>query len=173
MQWSRWTVASASPRPQLFAFRCWHNFHSLKSLGRPWRSVVTAGAVSLWIRIALVAATGALGTVARYLVGLIVLFVSRDVAMSFVATLIVNAVGSFLFGYFATLPVDVTWMTPALRLVILTGFLGGFTTFSAFAGDTLQLFHARGPMWAVSYVIAQNTLGLVLAAWGVHAGKVL
>ncbi len=129
--------------------------------------------MSLLVRVVLVAATGALGAVARYLVGLAVLFVSRDVAFSFVATLIVNAVGSFLFGYFAAVPTDVSWMTPALRLGMLTGFLGGLTTFSAFAGDTLQLFHSRGALWAVSYVLAQNTLGVVLAAWGAHVGKLL
>lgn len=139
----------------------------------PKASVLTAGPVSLWLRIVLVAAMGALGAVTRYLVGLIVLFVSRDVGMSFVATLIVNAVGSFLFGYFVSLPADVTWLTPALRLGILTGFVGGLTTFSAFAGDTLQLFHARGVLWAVSYLLAQNTLGLLLAACGAHAGKLL
>jgi CrcB protein len=130
-----------------------------------------SGAVSWWVRVVLVAATGALGAVTRYLVGLLVLYVSRDLGFGFVATLIVNAVGSFLFGYFAALPTDVTWMTPALRLAMLTGFLGGLTTFSAFAGDTLQLFQVRGAVWAVSYVIAQNTLGISLAAWGAHWGK--
>lgn len=121
----------------------------------------------------LVAGFGACGAVGRYLVGLLVLRVSGGASLMFLATMIVNALGSFLFGYLASLGPHVSLLTPALRLGLLTGFMGAFTTFSAFSMDTLLLLQQRGPSWAAGYLLAQNILGIALAFFGVQLGRSL
>lgn len=83
-------------------------------------------------RFLLVCVGGAIGSGARYLValGAVALFGARFP----VGTLIVNLVGSFFIGLaMQALPVG------DLRLFVTTGVLGGFTTYSAFNNDTLQL----------------------------------
>jgi fluoride exporter len=85
-----------------------------------------------------------------------------------IGTLAVNLIGSFLIG-FATVACIGT-VSDALRLAILTGFLGGFTTFSAFSLDAVQLFsdgqNFAGGMYLALSVgggIGALCLGLVAA----------
>jgi CrcB protein len=81
-------------------------------------------------------------------------------------TLAVNLLGCFAIGLFAKIVTD-----EAARLTLMTGFLGGFTTFSAFSLETMQLFRNGLISTAVMYVTASN-LGGVLAAWaGWRIGK--
>jgi CrcB protein len=80
------------------------------------------------------------------------------------ATLLVNATGSLLIG------VVVTWLTaravdPAWRLVLVTGFLGGYTTFSAFSHETVSLLLDQRWERATLYVVGSNVVGVV-ACWG-------
>ena len=99
-----------------------------------------------------VAVGGALGSLLRYAAGLLV--------QQPWATLTVNLVGSFLIGlcalYFAS------GESPLLRLLVITGILGGFTTFSAFSLDSLMLLQLGGWGRALLY-IGGNTLGGLLA----------
>ncbi len=53
---------------------------------------------------------------------------------------LVNVLGCFLFGLFFGLGENRGWMTDNLRLLIFTGFLGSFTTFSTFSWNTMELF---------------------------------
>lgn len=103
----------------------------------------------------MVAAGGALGSVLRYFCGL---WVQQPWA-----TLTVNLLGSFLIGvcalYFSS------GEHPLLRLLLLTGILGGFTTFSAFSLDTLQLLQMGEWGRALLYVFG-NVVGGLLACWG-------
>jgi fluoride exporter len=85
-----------------------------------------------------VMAGGALGTLARYLVSVLALPISRDLPW---ATILINVSGSFLIGFVGTLtlaqgrfPVPET-----VRLFVMVGFCGGFTTFSSFSLQTLDL----------------------------------
>ncbi len=101
-----------------------------------------------------VALGGAIGAVLRYLTGLALAFPF--------GTLAVNVVGSFLIG--------VLWVALADRgawaALLITGVLGGFTTFSAFSLDTLRLVETgRAPMAAL-YVLASVTLSLGAVALG-------
>jgi CrcB protein len=86
-------------------------------------------------------------------------------------TLLVNLIGCFCFGVVSQIEPGGSWLTPSLRLMILTGFLGAFTTFSAYTYDTLQLYQTRGLPIAIAYVLAQNVAGIGLAAWGVVLGR--
>jgi CrcB protein len=90
----------------------------------------------LWICLA-----GAAGTGARYLVQL---GAAKAFGQTFpYGTLIVNVVGSFLIALLVQLSLSGDRISPTLRLVLATGFLGGFTTYSAFNYETLALFEQR------------------------------
>lgn len=104
-----------------------------------------------------VALGGALGTMARY-------FVSGLVANAFGetfpwGTLIINITGSFIIGFFATLtaPEGRLLVSGTTRQFVMVGICGGYTTFSSFSLQTLNLM--RGGEWAPA---AGNMLGSVV-----------
>ncbi len=79
--------------------------------------------------------------------------------------LAVNLSGCFLIGIVAAVLID----RPAedkLRLLVITGFLGSFTTFSAFGLDTYELLKADAPRLALANIAASVVLGTALAAGG-------
>ena len=111
-------------------------------------------------QILLVAVGGAVGSVARHLVGVASL---RLFGSGFpYGTLIVNLVGAFVMGVFIEILARRFGGSTDLRLLIATGVLGGFTTFSSFALDTAVLFE-RGELVS-SFVYVAVTLILGLAA---------
>jgi len=111
-----------------------------------------------------VAAGGALGSVARYLVGI---GSTKLFGLAFPwGTLLINIVGSFLIGAFVEL-FALKWDLPQEARVFLTvGICGGFTTFSAFSLDAYVLIE-RGEWWlATAYVVGSVALsiGALIAA---------
>jgi len=109
-----------------------------------------------------VALGGALGATLRYLVGL---GLEQRLGSGFpFGTLTVNLVGCLLIGLLAALFVDATEGREPLRLFLIVGCLGGFTTFSSFGLDTLRLLQDGAVAAAVGYVLASN-LGGLLACW--------
>jgi CrcB protein len=80
-------------------------------------------------------------------------------------TLAVNVSGSFLIGLLAGLFGAMETGHNA-RLFLITGFLGGFTTFSAFSLDALTLWERGAPLQAGLYVLASVILSLLAAAVG-------
>ena len=116
------------------------------------------------VHLLLVAAGGAAGSVCRHLVGLAAL---RLLGAGFPwGTLAVNVAGSFAMGVFIGLLALRFQGSPELRLLVATGFLGGFTTLSAFSLDTLVLYERGQPGLAAAYVGAT----LVLSLAGIVAG---
>ena len=108
----------------------------------------------------LVALGGAIGSVLRYYVGQWAL---RLMGPAFPwGTLAVNVVGCFVIGVFAELIARRFNASMELRLLLITGFLGGFTTFSAFSLDAISLFE-RGEAVAGGIYIAAS-VGLSMAA---------
>jgi CrcB protein len=81
------------------------------------------------------------------------------------ATFIVNIVGAFAIGVIAVLPA-VTAGPPLLRPFLITGILGGFTTFSAFALETGVLLDAGRTTIAMLYVLATMVAGLLAVRLG-------
>ncbi|OWO91050.1 protein CrcB [Rhizobium esperanzae] len=112
------------------------------------------------IQALLVAVGGAIGSVLRYFVGQWAL---RLMGPAFPwGTLAVNVVGCFAIGVFAELVARKFNASVELRLLLITGFLGGFTTFSAFSLDAISLFE-RGETVAGGIYIAAS-VGLSMAA---------
>jgi CrcB protein len=104
------------------------------------------------------AAAGALGTLARYgLTGL----VHRVDGVSFPwGTLTVNVLGCFLAGLLWTL-FEGHWPVSAeTRVVVMVGFMGAFTTFSAYAVETGELLRSAEWTYAAANVIFNNVIGL-------------
>ena len=122
--------------------------------------------MKLWLAIAL---GGALGSLARHGVG---------VAMRAIApgwpwgTVLVNVIGSFAIG--ALFALTLTRPNPdLLRLGLGTGLLGGFTTFSAFSLDALQLLRDQGLHSAGLYLVLSVAAGLAACALGLWLGKAM
>ncbi|MFC5755266.1 fluoride efflux transporter CrcB [Rhizobium sp. GCM10022189] len=108
----------------------------------------------------LVAVGGAIGSLLRYYVGLGSV---RLMGPSFPwGTLTVNVVGCFVIGVFAEMIARRFDASTELRLLLITGFLGGFTTFSAFSLDAITLFE-RGEVLAGGIYIAAS-VGLSMLA---------
>lgn len=122
---------------------------------------------SLWLRILVVAAAGACGALARWGTNAAVhLLVGRHEPWNW-GTVAVNVVGSFLFGVVFVLvqPKSTT------AVAILTGFLGAYTTFSAFAFDTHLLIVERGLLAATLNVAIHVGLGIAALVLGMALGR--
>ena len=108
-----------------------------------------------------IAGGGAMGALLRYLVGLLVYSVLDD-SWPY-GTLAVNILGSFLIGFLWQL-FDLNSYSQTSRLLIFTGGLGAFTTFSTFSLESLTLLQAgRIRAWGM-YALASN-LGGLAAVW--------
>lgn len=111
--------------------------------------------------ILLVALAGAVGTLVR--MGLTTLAV-RVLGGDFPwGTLTVNLLGSFAFGIVFGL-VRSRGLTPAHEVVLLVGLLGGFTTYSSFAFQSMELLSMGRTLAAVAYMVVTNTVGIA-AVW--------
>lgn len=120
----------------------------------------------LWLSLA-----GASGTVCRFA---LCEAVSRiRYAHSSLGTLAVNILGSFLFGLIFALGQKKTGLSPEVRVILLTGFMGAFTTFSTFAFDSARMLKSGQWMLAVTNIVAQVLFGILALGIGVIAGKAL
>ena len=116
-----------------------------------------------------IAAGGAAGAVLRFLMsGWVYTWLGRGFPYG---TLVVNVVGSLLMGLLSALLIERLSLGPEWRAAILIGLLGGFTTFSTFSIETLNLIEAG----AHAKALANAALSVVLcvgAVWvGVIAGR--
>ncbi|WP_112811815.1 fluoride efflux transporter CrcB [Ensifer sp.] len=115
----------------------------------------------------LVGAGGAIGSMARYLIGLWTL---QRFGPGFPwGTLGVNITGSFLIGLLAELIMRKFGASADMRLFLITGVLGGYTTFSAFSLDAITLFERGDTVLAITYIAAS----VVLSILAVFAGLAL
>ena len=86
------------------------------------------------------------------------------------ATLTVNVIGCFCIGLILPTPDRAAALSPDLKALVIIGFLGGFTTFSAFGHETLALAR-QGAGGALVNVGANVLLGLLAVVLGRYAGS--
>ena len=116
-----------------------------------------------------VALGGALGSMARYGVSIAS---ARAWGLAFPwGTILVNVVGSFIIGFFGTLTLPDAPLpaSPGLRTFVMVGFCGGFTTFSSFSLQTLEL--ARDDEWFAAF--GNIALSVILCLLAVALGHSL
>lgn len=114
-----------------------------------------------------VAVGGAAGSVARYLIGVLLWRSSATFPLS---TLLINVAGSFLIGLFAKL-FDAPDHQPLLRLALIVGVCGGFTTFSTFSTETLALLQQGKAGRAALYVSVSLVASLLATLAGLMVGR--
>jgi CrcB protein len=123
------------------------------------------------VNVLLVAAGGAIGAAARYLAGLWI--VARLGAGFPWGTFFVNVTGSFVIGIVLVLVEEGT-LPAGARLFLAVGILGGYTTFSSFSYETLQLLAGGGnPGPVLLNTLGQLLAGLMAVYLGVIVGRVL
>jgi len=117
----------------------------------------------MWKQIALVALGGGAGSVLRYLVSV---WSSRYFLPVFPwGTFIVNITGCFIIGVLIGFLSRFGSLENEMRLLLVVGFCGGYTTFSAFSTETLKLLEAGNCILLALYIVASILLG-VIAVWG-------
>ena len=111
----------------------------------------------------LVGAGGALGSIARYAVSMLF---AHFAIYSHWATLLVNVIGSFLIG------LAIPLLSNGAHLFAVVGFCGGFTTFSTFSSQAVQLFQAGERLTAAAYVAVSVVVSVLMVLLGMYlAGK--
>ena len=106
---------------------------------------------------------GALGSIARYLLSSWVQVTAKNINFPF-GTLTVNLVGCFVIGFLAQLAEARGVFTSESRAFVFIGILGGFTTFSSFGNETLNLARG-GEMWGALSNIGMNVIIGLFAVW--------
>ncbi len=120
------------------------------------------------IQIAVLSLGGVFGVNARYWFGV---WVTRKVSLQFpLATFLINVSGSFAIGFLTTLLVN--WLPhPHFRLLVVTGFLGGYTTYSSFAFESLTLWERGEKGMSVAYVSSTVIVGFLSVTLGVALAR--
>ncbi|MAT51605.1 MAG: fluoride efflux transporter CrcB [Porticoccaceae bacterium] len=117
-----------------------------------------------------VAAGGALGAMARYgMNGLLFPFFGERFPLG---TLVVNVAGSLLMGVFYVLIIERGLISPEWRNFAMVGFLGAFTTFSAFSLESLALWQNGHLLTALGYILLSVILSLAALATAVYLTRI-
>lgn len=116
----------------------------------------------------LVMAGGSLGAASRYGVGLLT---ARLWGTGFPwGTLVVNLAGCFIIGLLFALADRSRLLTPDVRLLLITGYLGALTTFSSFSLETVNAGRAGLALQSLTNVLINNAGGLALTYLGMRLG---
>jgi CrcB protein len=125
---------------------------------------IFAATATFWVAVG-----GALGSVARYWMAVAV---ARLAGETFPwGTLFINIIGSFVISYFGTmtLPDGARPASIEMRLFVMVGLCGGFTTFSSFSFQTIELLRGGEAGRAIAYIIGSVALCLTGTVLGFYA----
>jgi CrcB protein len=124
-----------------------------------------------WRNLLAVALGGAFGSSLRYLVGVVSLHI---LGPGFPwATLVINVSGSFAIGLIGEFAIGPHALSAPVRLFLMVGVLGGFTTFSAFSLESLSMVFTRAPIVPFAYAAGSVVLGIAFCYAGVLLGRTL
>jgi CrcB protein len=122
------------------------------------------------VELLLIALGGAFGAVARALIGQAA---ARAGWLAEYGTLTINLIGSLLAGLIVTLIIERSMVPLELRPLLITGLLGGFTTFSALSMQLSRLIAAGDAVGAATYAVGSVALGAICALLGAAIGRAL
>jgi len=122
--------------------------------------------MKLLVQYLAVAGAGALGAVARLLVGSTLPFYRNWFPLG---TFVINITGSFALGCFITFAGQRVNISETTRLAVAVGFLGAYTTFSTFMAETDSLFQ-NNSLKAFAYLLASIVVGLLAVKAGIWLG---
>jgi CrcB protein len=124
--------------------------------------------VETWTKVFVLSIGGTIGVNARYWLGV---WFSRWASPQFPwATFTINVTGSFLIGFLTV--VLARWMPhPHFRLLLITGFLGGYTTFSTFENDALILWERGEGLLMSANLVGSVVLGFAAVVLGTAAAR--
>jgi fluoride exporter len=124
--------------------------------------------VEPWFRVVVLSVGGALGVNARYWLGV---WMNRWASPSFPwATFTINVSGSFAIG-FLTMALARWLPHPYFRLLVLVGFLGGYTTFSSFSFESLTLWERGAVGASLTYMAGSVVAGFLAVSLGVGLAR--
>lgn len=120
--------------------------------------------------IVLVGIGGAIGSICRYLTSI---FISRHYPSVFpFATFTANILGCFIIGILLGLFERHQPVNPDLKFLLITGFCGGYTTFSTFSSENLALLHAGNYQTAFTYILFSLLTGILCVWAGIMITKI-
>jgi fluoride exporter len=105
------------------------------------------------------------GAIARHALG--TLIVERLGSTFPWHTLIINLTGSFAIGVILAVLLDRGMPDSAIRLLVVVGFLGGYTTFSSYTFEAIGLIQRGAWTAALAYMLGSNMLGLLATLGGI------
>ena len=111
---------------------------------------------------------GFLGAIARYFISG---YIQNKIFVIFpIGTFVVNIIGSFIIGFLWQL-FSIVVFSQNVKLLILTGFIGAFTTFSTFSLEVVNLFQEKEYFYMVLYLMGTNILGIVFVFLGIFISR--
>jgi CrcB protein len=114
---------------------------------------------------------GGLGSVSRYLINLF--FASRDITLLPAGTLTANVISSFILGILLAAGTYRSELSDEVKMLLVVGFCGGFSTFSTFTAENLQLIKDGQYMMTAMNMILNVSLCLFIMIAGVLLGRTL
>lgn len=122
-------------------------------------------------KIILLFCAGGLGSLSRYLLSGVF---QRAINISFpIGTYLVNIIGCFMFGLIWAYAQDRLSLSPEFRVIILTGFMGAFTTFSTFIFESAALLDSAQWPYFLLNVVGQIITGVILLKFGLALGRLI